>query len=246
MSLAANLRAFAAWAPGLESRAAWEAWAKEPAPLAAEGVPDARFLPAMLRRRCTPLTRIMLRAAYDACPEPLLPEVRTVFASRHGSINESIELIECVARGLPLSPAKFSHTVHNAQAALFSIAAGNRRASSSLAAQEDTLGHGWLEALAHLEREPGRPLLLVVGDVPLAPTFAPLVKEPVCAYGVAFLLGRGGEGAPVSFELAPREGPRSDLPWPDAAELLRWWLSDEPALEIRGARLSFRWSRERG
>jgi hypothetical protein len=212
-------------------------------PLASEGVPDARFLPAMLRRRCTPLTRILLRAAYDACPEPLLAEVRTVFASRHGSINESIELIECVARGLPLSPAKFSHTVHNAQAGLFSIAAGNRRASSSLAAQEDTLGHGWLEALAHLEREPGRPLLFVVGDVPLAPTFAPLVKEPVCSYGVAFLLAHGGEGTPVSFELGSHDGARSDLAWPDAAELLRWWLSGESALEIRGSRLRFRWTR---
>jgi len=243
VSLPARVLGWAAWAPGLEDAAAWRSWAEAPEPLGREGVPDARFLPAMLRRRCTPLTRIMLRAAYDACEEPLRSEVRTVFASRHGSINESIELIECVARGLPLSPAKFSHTVHNAQAGLFSIAAGNRRASSSLAAQQDTLGHGWLEALAHLEREPGRPLLLVVGDVPLAPTFAPLVKEPVCSYGVAFLLGRGGEGAPVSFELAAREGPRSDLPWPDAAELLRWWLSGESALEIRGARLRFRWTR---
>jgi hypothetical protein len=243
VSLAAKLRAFSAWAPGLETAAAWEAWAKDPAPLAAEGVPDARFLPAMLRRRCTPLTRILLRAAYDACPEAQLAEVRTVFASRHGSINESIELIEAVARGLPLSPAKFSHTVHNAQAGLFSIAAGNRRASSSLAAQEDTLGHGWLEALAHLEREPGRSVLLVVGDVPLAPTFAPLVKEPVCSYGAAFLLARGGDGTPVSFEVSGTDGPRSDLPWPDAAELLRWWLSGDGALEIRSARLRFRWSR---
>ena len=45
MSLVAHLRAFAAWAPGVESRAAWEAWAKEPAPLGAEGVPDARLAP---------------------------------------------------------------------------------------------------------------------------------------------------------------------------------------------------------
>jgi hypothetical protein len=246
VSLAANLRAFSAWAPGLETPAAWEAWAKDPAPLAAEGVPDARFLPAMLRRRCTPLTRILLRAAYDACPEAELAEVRTVFASRHGSINESIELIEAVARGLPLSPAKFSHTVHNAQAGLFSIDSGNRRASSSLAAQEDTLGHGWLESLAHLEREPGRPVLLVVGDVPLAPTFAPLVKEPVCSYGAAFLLAREKGGTPISFEVSGLDGPRSDLPWPDAAELVRWWLSGESALEIRGARLRFRWSRGRG
>ena len=131
----------AAWAPGLETpRRLAAPGRRRPAPLGAEGVPDARFLPAMLRRRCTPLTRIMLRAAFDACPEAeLRAEVRTVFASRHGSINESIELIECVARGLPLSPAKFSHTVHNAQAGLFSIAAGNRRASSSLAAQRGHL-----------------------------------------------------------------------------------------------------------
>jgi Beta-ketoacyl synthase, N-terminal domain len=242
VSLEARVLAWAAWAPGLESQAAWQGWAKAPAPLEREGVPDARFLPAMLRRRCTPLTRIMLRAAYDACPEPLLAEVRTVFASRHGSINESIELIECVARGLPISPAKFSHTVHNAQAGLFSIAAGNRRASSSLAAQQDTLGHGWLEALAHLQREPGRPVLLVVGDVPLAPTFAPLVKEPVCSYAVAWLLGAGAEGEPVSFALGAAGG-RADLPWPDAAELLRWWLSGEPALEIGGVRQRFAWTR---
>jgi hypothetical protein len=243
VTLALRVRSWAAWAPGLESPEAWSAWAKEPVPLAALGVPDARFLPAMLRRRCTPLTRIMLRSAYDACPEALRGEVRTVFASRHGSINESIELIECVARGLPLSPAKFSHTVHNAQAALFSIAAGNRRASSSLAAQEDTLGHGWLEALAHLEREPARPLLLVVGDVPLAPTFAPLVQEPVCSYAVAWLLASGGEGEPLRFELAGRGAPAQPLRWPQAAELLRWSLSGEPALELGGARLGFRWTR---
>jgi hypothetical protein len=197
----------------------------------------------MLRRRCTPLTRIMLRAAYDACPEALRGEVRTVFASRHGSINESIELIECVARGLPLSPAKFSHTVHNAQAALFSIAAGNRRASSSLAAQEDTLGHGWLEALAHLEREPGRPVLLVVGDVPLAPTFAPLVKEPVCSYGIAWLLAGEGEGEALHFALGGRAGAAPPLLWPQAAELLRWSLSGEAAREHSGARLRVCFSR---
>jgi hypothetical protein len=243
VSAPARVLGFSAWAPGLEDAAAWRGWAKSPVPLEREGVPDARFLPAMLRRRCTPLTRIMLRAAYDVCPEPLRAEVRTVFASRHGSINESIELIECVARGLPLSPAKFSHTVHNAQAALFSIATGNRRASSSLAAQQDSFGHGWLEALAHLQREPGRPVLLAIGDVPLAPTFAPLVKEPVCSYAAAWLLAAGAEGEPVSFELGGTPAARSELAWPDAAEWIRWWLSEEPALELAGARLRFAWRR---
>lgn len=245
MTLAARVRGFAAWAPGLEDEAAWRAWATAPVALGREGVPDARFLPAMLRRRCTPLTRIMLRAAFDVCPEPLRAEVRTVFASRHGSINESIELIECVARGLAISPAKFSHTVHNAQAALYSIATGNRRASSSLAAQEDTLASGWLEALAHLEREPARPVLLVQGDVPLAPTFAPLVDEPVASYAVAWLLAAEGDGEPVelAFEAAAPGELRPSRDWPDAAELLRWWLGPGPALSLPGPRQRVSWRR---
>jgi len=81
-----------------------------------------------------------------------------------------------------------------------------------------------------------------VGDVPLAPTFAPLVKEPVCSYAVAWLLGAGAEGEPVTFALGAPGG-RADLPWPDAAELLRWWLSGEPALEIGGVRQRFAWTR---
>lgn len=237
MTLCARVLGWAAWAPGLEEPEAWRQWAKSPVPLGVEGVPDAKFLPAMLRRRCTPLTRIMLRAAFDACPEALRSEVRTVFASRHGSINESIELIECVARGLPLSPAKFSHTVHNAQAGLFSIASGNRRASASLAAQEDTHAHGWLEAMAHLEREPGRPLLLVTGDVPLAPTFAPLVSEPVCCYAVAWLLARAGEGELIGVRVGGPARSADARAWPEAAALLRWWLSGEASVELQGARL---------
>ncbi|HEX2485727.1 MAG TPA: beta-ketoacyl synthase chain length factor [Myxococcota bacterium] len=248
MSCAVRVLAVAAWAPGLEDEAAWRAWSAAPGALGREGVPDARFLPAMLRRRCTPLTRIMLRAAFDVCPEPLRAEVRTVFASRHGSINESIELIEGVARSQPISPAKFSHTVHNAQAALYSIATGNRRASSSLAAQEDTLAAGWLEALAHLEREPERPLLLVQGDVPLAPTFAPLVDEPVGSWAVAWLLesasGSTADGEPVDVALEPAApgDTRPRRPWPEAVELLRWWLAGADALELPGPRqrLAFR------
>ena len=239
----ARIRAWAAWAPGLETREAWRAWASAPEALGREGVPEAKFLPPMLRRRCTPLSKIMLRAAFDACPERERAEVRTVFASRHGSINESIDMIEAVVRKQRLSPAKFSHTVHNAQAGLFSIAATNREASSSLAGQADTFPLGYLEALAHLEREPERAVLFVTGDVPLAPTFAPLVREPTASYGVALLLTADGPGDAVDFEL---EAARAEVPpprWPQAAEFLRWWLGGADALRVEGARQQFRWMR---
>jgi hypothetical protein len=233
---------WSAWAPGLEDRSSWERWAEKPAPLGLEGVPDAKFLPAMLRRRCTPLTKIMLRVAFDACPETDRDRVRTVFASRHGSINESIDLIEAVVRSERLSPAKFSHTVHNAQAALFSIAALNRQASASLAGQADTFPLGFLEALTHLEREPERQVLFVTGDVPLAPTFAPLVSEPTASYAVGLRLARAGAGPRVDFDLESGAGDPA-ASWPQAAEFLHWWIAGAGALRMEGARQQFRWRR---
>jgi hypothetical protein len=234
----AHVRRWFAWSPGLEDAAAWQAWAAEPKPLGTTGHPDAAFLPAMLRRRCTPLTRLVLTAAFGALAEEERPQVRTVFASRHGSINDSIELLHQVVAGERLSPTKFSHTVHNAQAGLFCIAAGNCEASSSLAAGADTFACGWLEALGHLERESSRAVLLVAADMPLDPTFAVLVKEPPGAYGVGLLLARDGAGPGFDLDLGGRGEPGAH-PWPDAAEFLRFLLSGEDRLELG----QFGWTR---
>jgi len=227
----ARVLRWSAWAPGREAQADWQAWAHAPEALPFEGQAEARFLPPMLRRRCTPLTRIVLSAAFGCLAEAERSAVRSVFASRHGSLNESIELLESIVRGERISPAKFSHTVHNAQAGLFCIATGNCRSSSSIAARTDTFPCGYLEALAQLEREPARPVLYVIGDVPLAPTFAPLVPEPPAAYALALLLAREGTGSALEFGLRDEVAP-AERPWPDALEFLRWLLGDEPALAL--------------
>jgi hypothetical protein len=236
------LKRWAAWSPGREDAAAWRAWAAAPVALEREGRPEVAFLPAMLRRRCSTLTRIMLATAFDCC-DGEDGEVRSVFASRHGNINESIDLLERVASRKPLSPARFSHTVHNAQAGLYSIAAGNRRPSSSIAAQDDTFACGFVEALTHLQREPGRPVLLVVADVPLDETFAKLVEEPVAAYGLGLLLAAQGDGRPLDFGSAAAAAPTPPREWPDAMEFLRWWIGDEPRLTLGAGRVQYTWER---
>jgi hypothetical protein len=235
---------WAAWAPGLETQAAWQAWARAPRPLPVEGAPPAAFLPPLLRRRATPLTRIMLTALWACAPPEELQRLRSVFGSRHGSINESIELIEAVAKREKLSPAVFSHTVHNAQAALFSIAAGNRAASSSLAAQADTWANAFVEALTLLERDPTEPVLLAMGDVPLAETFAPLVDEAVTPYAFACRMAVAAKEEPA-VSLAIRDGgaPIPRTPWPDALEFLRWWLAGEPRLALGSRATHFEFTR---
>ena len=228
----ADVLRWSAWSPGLEDRDAWVRWAAAPVALAGDGHPDAAFLPAMLRRRCTPLTRLVLTAAFGALADAERSVVRTVFASRHGSINESIELLHAVVAQERLSPTKFSHTVHNAQAGMFCIAAGNRAASSSLAARADTFACGWLEALSFLERDPDTPVLLVVSDVPLDPTFRARVPEPFGAYGLGLLLGRvNADTAGFALDLSGRGEPGA-RPWPDALEFLRFLLAGEARLEL--------------
>ncbi len=234
---------WAAWAPDLETPEAWRAWAERPTPLAEEGTPNARFLPPMLRRRCTPLSKMMLRVAFDCATEDLRADVRTVFSSRHGSINESLDLLRCVVDDAPLSPARFSHTVHNAQAGLFSIAAGNRCASASIADRDGTMAAGFLEAMGHLEREPETPVLLVAGDAPLDPTFAPLVPGPQVPHALALRLTTGGEGTEISFALGEARD-RGALPWPDAVEWLRFFLSPDASVSIPGARCGYTWRKE--
>jgi hypothetical protein len=238
-----QLRKWAAWAPGQEDAQAWRAWCAAPGALGAEGRPEASFLPAMLRRRCSPLTRIVLTVAFECCAEHERSQVGSVFASRHGNINESIELLERLALEQPLSPTRFSHSVHNAQAGLFSIAAGNRQASSSIAGEAQTFGCAFLEALTFLERAPANPVLLVMADVPLAAAFAGLVDEPVASYGLGLLLASDGPGTPLDFELAPGGEAVAPTRWPDALEFLRWLESPEPRLALGAARHQFVWEK---
>ena len=236
-----QLRKWAAWAPGIDDVQAWRAWCAEPKEIAAEGHPEAGFLPPLLRRRCNSLTRIMLTVAFECCNEQERAQVGSVFASRHGNINESIELLERLALAQPLSPTRFSHSVHNAQAGLFSIAAGNRRASSSIAAEQDTFGCGYLEALTFLERTPESSVLLVMADVPLAPTFARLIDEPAASYGLALHLANSGPGKTLDFGIEAARSGAARARWPDALEFLRWLQSPEPSLALGLGRRHFVW-----
>lgn len=185
---------------------------------------------------------MMLSAAFDCCESDKRSEVATVFSSRHGNINESIDLLDRLADDKPLSPTRFSHTVHNAQAGLFSIAANNRCPSSSISAQQDSFACGYLESMAFLQREPTRPVLLVVGDAPLEPRFGP-IAEPIGSYAVALLLATGGDT--LEFEVGSADESTHIGRWPDATEFLRWHLSDESELQLCNGRRRWTWRKTR-
>lgn len=234
---------WAAWAPGIATQQEWQAWASAPRPIVGSGAPEVRFLPGLQRRRCDALSRTMLEVAHACCPEPLLSEVACVFATRHGPFSTTVALLQDLAAGSPLSPTRFTHSVHNAPAGLFSIWAHNPRPSSSLAGGAETFAHGFLEATAMLHREPARPVLFVTADEAAPEPFASIADCAAGIYGVALLFEVGdGEGA-LRFGLQPVQGAPPPPAWPDALEFLRWWLTGEERLILaRGAR-AWVWTR---
>lgn len=241
--LGMRVAGWAAWSPGIETADAWRAWSHAPAPLAEDGQPEVAFLPPAVKRRSTRLTKMMLRAAFDCCGESLRPDVRTVFASRHGAIHVAVKILESIVSGKPVSPMQFSHSVHNAQAGLYSIAASNREASSSLAGEADTFTSAWIEALLHLERAPETPVLLVIGDEPVPPKLLPLVDEPAASYAVALLLAADEAGG-IGFALESGAPPESEAPldWPQAVEFVRWLCLGEAGPLSLGAKRRYSFS----
>ncbi|NRA09311.1 MAG: beta-ketoacyl synthase chain length factor [Myxococcales bacterium] len=225
---------WAAWSPGIASRRDWESWAQDPRPLGHEGAPEVRFLPALQRRRCDRLSRMCLQAVHDAVPEALRGGLLSVFASRHGSFENMAAMLCDLADGSPLSPNRFSHSVHNTQAGLFSIWAGNREASTCVAAGAETFGAGFLEGMGMLHRHPGAPLLLVVGDEPVPEPFDTLASG-TGAYALAFLLQNGdgdAEGTRVGLRFGPGEEGSLDAFVPDGLAFLRWLISDQESLRL--------------
>ena len=109
-----------------------------------EEMPDISFIPTLLRRRLTAIEKIGLFLAHRL--EPLPENCLIVFASRFGEWQQTIDLIQQFYSDKEMSPAGFSHSVHNAMPGLLSILSKNKSSYTSIAAQESTIEAGLLEA----------------------------------------------------------------------------------------------------
>jgi hypothetical protein len=194
---------------------------------------------------------MMLHAIHRCCPKEQLATVPSVFASRLGSFGTMASMLEQLASNAPLSPASFSHSVHNTTAGLFSIWAKNHRASTSISGGLDVFSHGMLAAAAILQRNRQEPVLYVVGDEAMPELFQEVSDtHQRGAYAVALLLSAGEEGERIEFRLdTVKPNKTGELAQaaakqhPDAVEFVRWLVSTREQLSITHAPLRWTWRR---
>jgi len=160
--------------------ARWSSW-----PAVAAVAPDIGFIEPMVRRRLSTLSRVALKVAHDCAADR--PNVRIVFASRHGELRRTTDILRNISAGEPVSPTSFSLSVLNAMTGVFGISRGDRTAASALSAGAETLGYALLEAHAQYATDTSTPVLLVYADEPADPAYG-TIEEEVQGGALAILL----------------------------------------------------------
>lgn len=151
---------------------------------------DASYLPAMQRRRLSPMARMVFAAAWHLLD--LKQSQPLVFASQHGENQRNLELLESVGRREDLSPMQFSLSVHNAITGLWSILREDPQPMIAIATAEDVLESAVLEAQLLLNQGATSVLVVIAEDVQPA-LYQRWVKDAEFPYALALVLEAGSD-----------------------------------------------------
>lgn len=180
----------AAWTAGggaIEAPVAgWSAWGVTASADDPVAPADVGFVAPLLRRRLSSLARMTLRVAYD-CGHGL-PDLRFVYASRHGELGRTTSLLDSLADDEPLSPTVFGTSVLNSSAGLFSLLERDEAPATAISAGDESFGYGLIEACMQLAFEPEHPVLYVYSDEPVPAVFGETDSALPAPHAVAVLL----------------------------------------------------------
>ncbi len=168
-------------------------------------------IPKMLKRRLSPLARIVFCAAAPCINGNA--DLPAVFSSTHGELAKSFKMMEMIEAGDEISPTAFSLSVHNAIAGLFSMAYKNKLQTTVVAPGEEGIAPAFIEALGLLE-EGEKEVLVVLYDEPLVGFYpaAPFQLSTDSSNAVALTISKTGSGIPMHFSRRQITGDDGEQP----------------------------------
>lgn len=222
---------WAAWAPQLHTKSDWLQWSRQPIIPIGNDVIDATSISSVMRRRCSPLNKMVIEMAIQAS-DGIIPDY-TVFGTQHGDSTAFIKLLQDINTEEILSPATFTQSVQNASIGMFSILQQIRKNMTCITAREDTFCMVMLEALSWLQLNPTHTVLLIMADVYVPEFYDLLHIRSDHEYGVALLLKRTSESkSSITAELSDKKSVDKAY-MPAALDFLAWWLTanNEPLVQ---------------
>lgn len=157
-------------------------------------------IPPIKRRRLNGLSRMAMHSSLECLQHAKIEpsDVFTVFASQHGELNRTVNIVNDLVQNEDISPKDFSLSVHNASLGLFSIFNKNKNVGTSIAANHDTFGFALLESYNILKNNPDKKVLLTCFDMQVGQPFDRLQPRPEPSYSLALVLSLEAEQT-VSF-----------------------------------------------
>lgn len=195
-------------------------------------------IPAMARRRMSQLTKMAFQTAIAVEPENTIP---CIFASRHGDLHKTVELLKAIAVSDDLSPTQFALSVHNAISGQYSIFTLNNADMNAIAGGANSLHYAVLEAASRLTTEENLTEILVVyADEPVPDLYRQFCAEPAVAQSLAVLLSKdSGDKVSFSYRNADEQETESD----PLLSLQRFLSKEADYLEIQQGQKCWIWHR---
>lgn len=166
---------------------------------------DVSFVPMMLRRRCSPLTKMCFSASHQCIPEGA--DVPVISVSKYGEIQRQYAISKKIVETKEVSPTAFSLSVFNTAIALLGISLKNHASAQAFSTMSHQLEAGLIHALSFLENHTEQEkLLLLVGEERLPDAYQKISTEQNIPFVAAFLLSLHGKGYTVRFSSASSDG----------------------------------------
>jgi len=223
----------------------WSVWPERKVTGDGEGISQNDILaavPKMLKRRFSPLAKIVYSAASLCLDDNKL--IPTVFSSSHGELAKSFHMMEMIEAGEDISPTAFSLSVHNAIAGLFSMAYKNRLQTAVVAPGEEGVAPAFIEALGLLQ-EGAEEVLIVFYDEPVVEFYPikPYLLSSDYSCAVALRIARQGAGMAMQMSNSAVIGDDGEQPL-QLPRLIEFLAADNKAdLMLKTPRQSWCWKK---
>lgn len=226
---------------GLSSSSEWQEWAETQRwPQAPEPIKFDK-IPAMMRRRMSNLTKLALQSALSLADEKDIDYI--IFASRHGELHRTVDLIESIIDGDDASPIAFSQSVHNTAAGLYTIITKQPIPVTSLSAGEHTLHSALIEAACYLSDNPQHQVLLVDFDEPLPEQYQAFENDAHQGYAFSAILSADDDYT-LQWKAVDKPTKDVNMGYPQTLNVIKHLALGDNQFTITDQRHCWQWKRK--
>lgn len=148
------------------------------------------LIPMKIRRRLSKASKLALSSSLEINQQlDKQPIDSIIFASQHGELSHTVNILNDLAKKNVLSPMEFSQAVHNTASGLFSIIEKINTPATSIACGKDTFLMAMLDALIQLNNKKNN-ILFTQFDENILPIYQSLKIEYNHAFSLSLSLAK--------------------------------------------------------